>query len=239
MGQQKISETYALQRCLPNQFVPLIPVNHSLIRTAVLTLPRVYKSNAIYRVTASRIRPYYNSGNQKTHGQPTSEQISKFNSWTLCDICKDVYTAKNPTFRPHNHLTGKFILPVDNNGNIHIKKLSTLPIFIHNLFGYDIHLLADCMMISHNYSKQHRKVPCYKQKLHNGIELRFCDSFRIMAASLYSLSRNLTLDKLKFTRSAFPNYELFNLARKGVYRMVELIVRMPQMKIFYLPENFQ
>lgn len=173
------------------------------------------------RAIAARIRPYYNSENHKPMTPLTPEQKDAYYKSVSCPVCFTSYSDDNPRVHHHDHLSGEFIAPVCNNCNLQIKLSPILPILMHNLSGYDLHLFIDCL----NYDDQPiRIIPnttenyiAVSKMLENGVELRFLDSFRFMAASLDSLAQNLTPEEFKLTRKAFPNEDLFDLAhRKGV-----------------------
>ena len=157
----------------------------------------------------------------------TEDQIKKFNSATECYICKK--ELNNDKVRDHCHFTGKYRGPAHNNCNLNLKeKVNFIPIFFHNLSGFDCHLFIrelsesdgniECLAKNKEdyvsftkkvkvdeYIKNDKKNPVY-------FNLRFLDSFKFMASSLDSLSKNL---------NEFPICKANGLQdrhlRKGIY----------------------
>ena len=143
----------------------------------------------------------------------TEDQIKKFNSATECYICKKVFSC-NDKVRDHCHLTGKYRGPAHNNCNLNLKeKINFIPIFFHNLAGFDCHLFIrelaesegniECLAKNkEDYISFTKKVRVDENvvKEKNGnlkynsvyFNLRFLDSFKFMASSLDSLSKNLS-----------------------------------------------
>ena len=117
----------------------------------------------------------------------------------------------NDKVRDHCHLTGKYRGPAHNNCNLK-DKVNFIPIFFHNLLGFDCHLFIrelsesdgniECLAKNKedniSFTKK-VKVDEYVVKDKNGnfkynpvyFNLRFLDSFKFMASSLDSLSKNL------------------------------------------------
>ena len=138
----------------------------------------------------------------------TEDQIKKFNSAIQCYICKKEFSCNNYKVRDHCHLTGKYRGPAHNNCNLNLKeKVNFIPIFFHNLAGFDCHLFIrelsesdgniECLAKNKEdyisftkkvkvdeYVKNDKKNPVY-------FNLRFLDSFKFMASSLFCLSKNL------------------------------------------------
>ena len=138
----------------------------------------------------------------------TEDQIKKFNSPTECYICKKEMNNDDKV-RDHCHLTGKYRGPAHNNCNLNLKqKVNFISIFFHNLAGFDCHLFIrelsesegniECLAKNKEdyisftkkvkvdeYVKNDKKIPVY-------FNLRLLDSFKFMASSLDSLSKNLS-----------------------------------------------
>ena len=138
----------------------------------------------------------------------TEDQIKKFNSATECYICKKEMNNDDKVC-DHCHLTGKYRGPAHNNCNLNLKqKVNFISIFFHNLAGFDCHLFIrefsesegniECLAKNKEdyisftkkvkvdeYVKNDKKLPVY-------FNLRFLDSFKFMASSLDSLSKNLS-----------------------------------------------
>ena len=141
----------------------------------------------------------------------TEKEQENFNSATECYICKK--ELNNDKVRDHCHLTGKYRGPAHNNCNLNLKeKINFIPIFFHNLAGFDSHLFIRELAESEGYieclAKYKEDFISFTKKVRvdenvvkddNGdsrynsvyFNLRFLDSFKFMASSLDSLSKNL------------------------------------------------
>ena len=142
----------------------------------------------------------------------TEKEKEEFNSATECYICKK--EMNNDKVRDHCHLTGKYRGPAHNNCNLNLKeKVNFVPIFFHNLAGFDFHLFIrelsefegsiECLAKNkEDYISFTKKVKVdeYVVKDKNGnfkynpmyFNLRILDSLKFMASSLDSLSKNLS-----------------------------------------------
>ena len=176
----------------------------------------------------------------------TKKQWKKFDKTSRCHICFKQFgnSKKGPKVHDHCHYTGCYRGPVHRNCNLMHRIPSYIPVVFHNLSGYDTHLFIkelgknsrDMEVIAknkENYISFSVKVAVYKYVDKEGnekeklIKLRFIDSFKFMASSLDSLTRNLVGtcappgsggkgEKLfGFENYSELQYEL--LTRKGVY----------------------
>ena len=177
----------------------------------------------------------------------TPKQWKKYNKASRCHICYKQFgdPKKGPKLRDHCHYTGNYRGPAHRNCNLMYRIPSYIPVVFHNLSGYDAHLFIrelgrhsrDTMKViaknKEDYisfsvevtaDKYVDKLGDEKDKL---IKLRFINSFKFMATSLDSLTRNLVGacappggggkgEKLfGFENYSELQYEL--LTRKGVY----------------------
>ena len=163
----------------------------------------------------------------------TEEDKEQFNKSKICWICDEPF--KGSKVRDHCHYTGRYLGPACNSCNLKYRKPKFIPVFFHNLSGYDSHLFIkkmgspnenmDC--IPNNEEKyisfsKNIKVGQYKDKVTGEVrdkffKIRFLDSFKFMSSSLGALVNNLPKD-------AFKNLERYNtpeeaklIKRKGVY----------------------
>ncbi|XP_063913294.1 uncharacterized protein LOC135129955 [Zophobas morio] len=150
----------------------------------------------------------------------SDEEKLKYNSSMECPICGRVYCETNPKVHHHDHLTGKYIAPYCQNCNLQFKKDYSIPVFLHNLSGYDAHLFIEELARS-NYVNL---VPLNMEKYigfstyFNQTRVTFLDSYRFLSSSLDSLVKNLTPDQLLITKSYFSNVKNFPLlTRKQVF----------------------
>jgi hypothetical protein len=122
----------------------------------------------------------------------------------------------------HDHLTGEFRGVAHSICNLNYKVPRFIPIFFHNLSGYDAHLFikqlgsddSDIKLIANteekyiSFSKLLRydsgKVDLEGKPIFKTIEMRFLDSFRFMASSLDTLAKNLEKDQFQEVIKHFP-----------------------------------
>lgn len=155
----------------------------------------------------------------------TSEEVESFKSTDQCHICET--TISEDKVLDHCHLTGKYRGPAHNACNLNYKLPNFIPVFFHNLSGYDSHLFISELgmnkekieVIPTNMEKyisfsKSVLVDSFKNK--TCIKLRFLDSFRFMASSIENLAKNLKT--FTHVKKYFPDDDQFNLlTRKGVF----------------------
>ena len=162
------------------------------------------------------------------------EQIEYMKS-TRCHICFKNFKQDNPKVRDHCHYSGKYRSPAHNNCTLRHRVPSYIPVIAHDSAGYDTHLFVkelakhfdDIRVISKNkeeYITFSVKISVDKYIDKNGeekdkfMEFRFIDSFKFMATSLDSLTKNLVSSGKRlsgFEGSSESQYKL--LTRKGIY----------------------
>ena len=130
-----------------------------------------------------------------------------------CHIClKEFNDPKNKKVRDHCHYTGLYRGAAHSNCSLKYKMPDHIPTVFHNLSGYDAHLFTielgrrfnknDIGVIAENKEKYISfnvkiivKLARVKDKdgkeVHKNIQLRFIDSFRLMASILEKLASNL------------------------------------------------
>ena len=142
----------------------------------------------------------------------TKRQWKKYKKATKCHICYKPFTQTNQKVRDNCHYTGLYRGATHSLCNLRYKIPSYIPAVFHNLSGYDAHLFirelgahtSDMEVIAKNkedYISFSIKVPVEKYVDKNGeekdklIEVRFIDTFKFMASSLDSLTKNLVNTK--------------------------------------------
>lgn len=70
----------------------------------------------------------------------TDDQIKKHNDCLTCSRCKCKFDEENKKVKHHDHITGQFISTLCSKCNLNYKYKNMLPVYIHNLKGYDAHL---------------------------------------------------------------------------------------------------
>ena len=181
------------------------------------------------------------------------EDKRKYEKSTVCHICEKTILKNEEHIpkkdrlgskvRDHCHLTGKFRGAAHSKCNLAYRVPHFIPVFFHNLEGYDSHLLMQKL----GKYVQH-KITCIAKSMEKYISfnmgrIRFLDSCNFMSESLGNLVNNLATDGDKYfhhMKRHFPNEVERNLLiRKGVYPY-EWMDNMNKMNYTNLPlqENF-
>lgn len=144
-----------------------------------------------------------------------------FDEATHCHLCGLEFQNRHDKVRNHDHITGEMFGIAHKNCNLKFKQVDFIPVVLHNLRGFDGHLIM-------------QKLGKFKNKRLNVIantneryvsftvsQLRFIDSFQFLSTSLDTLVLNLK-------SCGEHNFQQFNnhfkssdqrklLMRKGVY----------------------
>ncbi|GFU04923.1 uncharacterized protein NPIL_388011 [Nephila pilipes] len=136
-------------------------------------------------------------------------------------VCDQTFRENNIKVRDHNHVTQKFNGPCCNSCNLAMKTPKFLPVFFHNLSGYDAHIFIK--ELGYN-KKQINLIPNTEEKyisfsksVSNDFQLRFLDSFKFMPSSLENLIKTLKKDEFKYMKQYFDSEKIDLLLRKGVF----------------------
>jgi len=149
----------------------------------------------------------------------TEKEIADFESSTRCWICKNQIFDENDKVRDHCHITGNYRGAAHNHCNLNLKLPTKIPVFFHNLSGYDGHFLInesldiDIKPSSESIAESSEKFISIQFKDKPFI---FKDSLRIMPFSLDRLVQSLPLEMMKITREKLPDVPVEFLKRKGV-----------------------
>ena len=162
----------------------------------------------------------------------TKKEQKDFDSAKVCWICQKALGRARA--RDHDHFTGKYRGAAYMNCNLQFKKPDFVPVYFHNLSGYDSHLFiknlgkteGEIRCIPNNDEKyiSFSKEIIVGEYVKNDVllpktyEIRFIDSFKFMSLSLSGLVENLKksgLEKFVYLEKEFREIEL--LTRKGVY----------------------
>ena len=165
----------------------------------------------------------------------TEEDKEQFNKSKICWICDEPF--KGNKVRDHCHYTGRYRGPACNSCNLKYRKPKFIPVFFHNLSGYDSHLFIkklgspdekekmDC--IPNNEEKyisfsKNIKVGQYKDKETGEVKdktfkIRFLDSFKFMGSSLEALVNNLPKDAFNNLERNYTGEKAELIKRKGFY----------------------
>lgn len=164
----------------------------------------------------------------------TVEEQIRYGKTNTCHICETVIETEKKV-RDHCHLTGKYLGPAHNECNLNRKLPTKIPVFCHNLSGYDAHLFIkelytfSEMKTSVIASTEERYINFTKDvfKYDKGyLTLSFVDTFRFINVSIEKLANNLDDRNFNHLRRFVKNNayirgdenEVFGiLRRKGVF----------------------
>ena len=128
----------------------------------------------------------------------TEEQEAEFQAATHCYMCEELFYEKEENWykvRDHNHATGEYRGAAHFSCNLNKRRTTHIPVFFHNLRGYDSHLI---MQGIHRYAgKKSIRVISNNMEKYVSFQLgnlRFLDSLQFLGpgASLDVLAANLT-----------------------------------------------
>lgn len=191
----------------------------------------------------------------------SEEEEKLFKEARICHICKKEF--KNDQFdmirvRDHCHISGIYRGAAHQSCNLLYQISRNIPVVMHNLSGYDSHLLirklgsnkqipGEITIIPNNSEKyisfiktMHGERFAYANQ--NQIKLKFIDSLRFMTASLDSLASLIPPEKKQILKSeciksGFCSDEMFTLLnRKGVFPY-EYIDKYEKLQETSLPEK--
>ncbi len=149
----------------------------------------------------------------------------KFLAATHCHICDGLLVADGDedtvTVRDHCHFTGAFRGAAHQLCNLQYainKDRYKLPIFFHNLRGYDAHLIMQAVKTEYVPSIDVIANNFERYITFSTGRLKFIDSMQFLAASLATLAGNLKKDDFTHLRRIFPLAQQADLlTRKGIY----------------------
>ncbi|XP_024885115.1 uncharacterized protein LOC112463153 [Temnothorax curvispinosus] len=164
----------------------------------------------------------------------TEDEKSEFLLATHCHVCEKPFQPENNRVRDHCHLTGRYRGPAHSRCNLNYRNVYVIPVFFHNLSGYDAHFVVE--KIANDFEGGVDLLPLTKEsyisfsktvketqtdgKRDLYVKLRFVDSYKFLAASIETLASYLNRDKLRITRSEYADLsaeDLDLLTRKGVF----------------------
>lgn len=183
----------------------------------------------------------------------TDEEVNAFNNATHCNICEHVFKPGEDKVHDHDHLTGKIRKGAAHSiCNLNFKIPNFIPIFFHNLSGYDSHLFIKEMschgdqidvlaQTKEKYISFSKNIlvdtifnSCTNAEDNIYFKIRFLDSFKFISEKLESLSNNLDADQCIEIKNFFTDQKKFNLIRKkGVfpYSYIDNIVKLNETKL--------
>ena len=171
---------------------------------------------------------------RKSMEKLTKEQWTVFNNSKTCHICMKEFGDDKDKVRDHCHYTGLFRGAAHYKCNLLYKIPNFVPVFFHNLSGYDASLFIrqlgekfnkeDIECIAQSKEKYisfgvkiNVSIPTKDKEVTKKVTIRFLDSFRFMANSLDALSKNLSDNDCKNLRRYYDGDKFDLMRRKGVY----------------------
>ena len=162
----------------------------------------------------------------------TEENETDFKSTNHCHICKNQYSKEDIRVRDHCHITGNYRGSAHQDCNLKLQinpEKIKIPVFFHNLRGYDSHFIMQQIgeiAKKHGYTNKrgeecHMSINCIPNNMEKymafmlGKHLVFLDSFQFMNFSLDNLVKNLPDEAFIYTDEEFHCETL--VKRKGVY----------------------
>jgi len=144
---------------------------------------------------------------------------------TRCVLCNGDFTKSNDNVRDRDHITGQYRGACHSQCNINYFQTRYLPICVHNLRGYDSHIiLKQAFQIVETKERIHA-IPQSTEKFmtFSIVDLTFKDCFQFMAAGLGNLVEALISkgqDKFEHfhtMKQHFTDSEMELICKKGVY----------------------
>ena len=165
----------------------------------------------------------------------TKEEEKEFNEASDCWICGEA--LGNDRVGDHCHYTGRYRGPARNSCNLKYRKPNNIPVFFHNLAGYDSHLFIKKLGCTDNKKET---VTCIAKNEENYIsfdktiitgqytnkkgetkdkffKIVFKDSLKFMSSSLEALVNNLPKDAFKNISKYYTLEEVELIKQKGFY----------------------
>ena len=153
-----------------------------------------------------------------------------------CYACGEKFNEEKVSLRKvrdHCHYTGKYRGALHSKCNLKLKKTRTIPVFAHNLTGYDSHLfvkrLADTQgEVSCIPRNEEKYITFAKMVLVDTVKesdgevnvysrLKFVDTNNFLQTSLEKLVKNMGREDFHHTSKYFSGEKLDLMLRKGVY----------------------
>jgi hypothetical protein len=246
--QKHIPNSYGLKyNCIHNEYSENVKIYND-------SDPEKVRESFILELERLALKSYELTQLNKENIIMSDEQTIKHNKNKKCEKCKCEYTKKNNKVRHHDHINGKFISSVCYDCNIQMQYKTFLPVYIHNLKGYDSHLFISSLFKYGFKAEKSNHISCIPNNEERYIsfskvikvgeyqdeegktrnityEIRFLDSIAFMNESIESLSNNLSYhfhNNQKLMRE-FTNDEINNI--KNIQNFKRLKVLFPNEKI--------
>ena len=166
----------------------------------------------------------------------TEEEKKQFDNASDCWICGEEIKNTNDKVRDHCHYTGRYRGAAHYKCNLKYRKPKDVPVFFHNLSGYDSHLFIRSLAspnpketiecIPNNEEKyitftKNKIVGQYTNKKgevkDKTFKIVFKDSLKFMRSSIRALVNNLPKDGFKNISKYYTPEEVELIKQKGFY----------------------
>ena len=166
----------------------------------------------------------------------TEEEKKQFDKALDCWICGEEIKNTNDKVRDHCHYTGRYRGAAHNKCNLNYSKPKSVPVFFHNLSGYDSHLFIRSLA-SPNPKETIECIPNNDEKYitftkniivgqytnkkgevkDKTFKIVFKDSLKFIRSSIEALVRNLPKDGFKNISKYFTPEQVELIKQKGFY----------------------
>ena len=166
----------------------------------------------------------------------TREDEKQFNTSSDCWICGEEIKNTNDKVRDHCHYTGRYRGAAHNSCNLKYSKPKGVPVFFHNLAGYDSHLFIKNLGSS-NPKENIECIPNNEEKYitftkniivgqytnkkgevkDKTFKIIFKDSFKFMRSSIKALVNNLPKNGFKNISKYYIPEQVELIKQKGFY----------------------
>ena len=215
---KKKKATFAYQKHVPNscglKYNCIHDIHSEKIKIINDKNPQIVCDKWIYELERLAKKSYLLTQQHKYNILWKEGEKEKHFKNSNCERCKVQYTEKNKRVAHHNHITGDFLNSFCNECNLKYQYKPFLPVYLHNLKGYDSHLFIKSLY-SCGYQQEDNKdiISCIPNNEERYIsfskkikvveytknnktvpimyEIRFIDTFAFMASSIDALSDNL------------------------------------------------
>ena len=187
----------------------------------------------------------------------TKEEEKQFNMALDCWICGE--ELGNDRVRDHCHYTGRYRGAAHNTCNLKYRKPESVPVFFHNLTGYDSHLFIK-KLGSSNEKENIKCIPNNEEKYitftktiitrqytnkkgeekNKTFDIVFKDSLKFMSSSLGALVNNLPKNGFKNISKYYTPEQVELIKQKGFYPYEYMDViekfndtKLPPREVFY------
>ena len=131
----------------------------------------------------------------------TTEEETQHREASTCFLCNGDFEKANPKVRDHDHRTGNYRGACHQRCNINYYSNRYLPVFVHNLRGYDAHLILKQAYEIVGKKERINAIPQSSEKSMTFSigDLKFKDSCQFLAEKLENLVKGLKTEGKIYT----------------------------------------